>query len=178
MFTSGFTGAQVDALLSKSNPKSLTDALTFTPGVFYCASSTACNNLPHKESLPSGLSGGFVLINFEIVSGRTFSILMYNEGCRTFFGKSNAARTTWAEWWEIPEVSNTTSANTTTKRADITAERPTTTNYEIFDRQAFYGTFYFDTTLGKPIFYVGTLKDANDNLISATGWVDATGASV
>jgi hypothetical protein len=67
--------------------------------------------------------------------------------------KSGPTRRSWSSW-----VSQVFRICFDVQNSGVTANRPTGDLY--------VGKFYFDTTLGKPIWYEGP------------GWVDATGAAV
>lgn len=169
-FLSSFTGDKTDEILHRSNKFTGTVALDdntdldsiMEAGTYAAYNGTKAATIAHR---PPGVAGGFTIIVF---SPNGLSYTENNHPCQIYIGTDrdaifiryyNSGTHEWASYWyRIPFIQ---AAN---KQKGSTSERPVFSLGSTVERFSI-GYYYFDTTLGKPIWWNGD------------GWVDATGAT-
>lgn len=175
-YISEFTGAQIDNLLNSAdnhfnisnipNSSNLNDYIT--PGMYGTSSNANTQTITNR---PPNIIGGFTLWVFPVGSGTVIGQMAFSNDDSAIFYRKRVSGT-WGGWWALPLL------NTAYNRVGTTEQRPILLNLDDGRKRYIQGFMYFDTTLEKPIFWIGDAVDGNSNPISATGWIDATGASV
>lgn len=170
--TSSYTADEIDSILLKSYEANRGIELTSgynlnnisRPGKYVCRTSAVAQTLTNCP-----VSSSFILHTFNAWTDYTLYQILFpgDEGFLYYRGKISNS---WQGWNLIEMRAGRF------PKVGTTAQRPAL-NYRGGVRNT-AGEQYFDTTLKKPIFYVGDRTDSNGNIISSTGWVDANGNPV
>lgn len=164
-YNSAFTGAEIDALLDSINVyniESNTDLNSITArGIYRIASGTVYGTLSNTPLNTPGAGSMLIVLPF-FSSVNVIQILICNQDS-AFFIRKTYNNGIWGAWGFVSTVNHNYTKKGTTQ------QRPSLASNQVV---AFRGMIYFDTTLGKPIWWDGDTSDGK------SGWVDATGASV
>ena len=161
-YNSAFTGAEIDALLSTAKVtiiESGTDLNSITERGFYqIPNGTVFQTLSNTPLDAVPAASLLIVIPAMLTGANCVQILIGNQNSSIFIRNSNTYG------WDVVLRRSTARLKTGTIE-----QRPTVPSNQ---NKWYIGDIYFDTTLGKPIWWSGDTSD------DKSGWVDATGATV
>lgn len=169
VFDKTFTGYNEDELISILKnyvyPKSIdnnTDLNNIVDlGMYVCKTGSIVSTLFHLPKDYRGASFTMYVIYIGSLA-RVLQVLIPNDLCVGIYKRRSETDKTFSAEWEYSDFSAVGTVGGTAPN-QLYGD---TTNRNLITRYLRTGHQYFDTSLGKPVFYNGT------------GWIDATGANV